>query len=264
MRYVMVCILGVFVLSAYGEAWGTPTIKANFFARDAGASNAVSLYHTNGSLFKNSGTQYGGAFHWKDLEVVEGPVPGPFTAGPSPRIDTEFVSFCIEINQSISKGVKTRELIDVEDAPKPGVDPDNPEDGGSPMGPIAAGMMGELWGKYFDTLWTPEGSYTASEKIGAFQLALWELSYDHGVVDFSDGLLQTTATGDVATLAMSWLVDVRDNAYGEANLIALSSDNEQDHLTEVVPEMSSLLLWGTIGGVFVTGCWFRRKRRVPQ
>src|SRR4029077_11840986 len=87
-----------------------------------------------------------------------------------------FISFCIEINENISPGPQSgMTLAQIKDAPVYGAGP--PE---SPMKDVGAQNLAKLWANYLDDAVGINGLAHNANMIGAFQLAVWEISYDHG------------------------------------------------------------------------------------
>jgi len=168
-----------------------------------------------------------------------------------------FESFCIETNELISNnGVYWTEISDR--ASFGGSGGPNPD-------PIAAETA-----YIFKKWWDNDGfdatgdSLVTDEDANVVQWAIWTIEQESFTGPTSDQLddvndliadavaHNTGSIGGVRVMQLWTHQTLRDSAH-----------KAQDQLT-VVPEMSSVLLWGTIGGVFATGCWFRRRRRIPR
>ena len=151
-------------------------------------------------------------------------------------LEGHFTGFCIDFVQSISFGHTYADyaVVPVEQAGTPA------------MGPAAAGMISELWGRHFTALET-------STEYAAFQCSIWEILYDTDV-NFSGGSFRMTS-GSVRTLAQTWVNELDGSpAFQASGLVAIRSPTAQDM---IVPSPGSAVL--VVGGMGVA--LVRRKRR---
>ncbi|MDD5135662.1 MAG: hypothetical protein PHP01_09685, partial [Phycisphaerae bacterium] len=133
--------------------------------------------------------------------------------------------FCIELTQPPVNG--WQEIIPLAEAPLP-IEPIY----GTPMGPVKADYIRELWGRFFDSDWITGADKEFAE---AFNVALWEIIYEtDSVWDVTSGA-GFHATGiQQAAVANDWLGQLTgDSAYFENNLVA--TNDGQDYLV-LIPE----------------------------
>ncbi|MBI2826668.1 MAG: hypothetical protein HYX69_18500 [Planctomycetia bacterium] len=239
-------------------------VTADFYNFVGGASGTTVTYTPNFPSSTGSSTlsvSNGGVFFWTDLQ----PSTPDLVNAPGDSNPANFVSFCIEVGQHISYGDNVPYdfgLIALGSAPKPGIP------GVSPMGALAANLIEQLWYNHFNDLFTPSG--VDQVKAGAFQLAIWELTYDVGTgangVNLTDGIIKASM-GTVRSLASSWLgeLDWTNNGQDQprASLLAMSSSTYQDQVVAstignldqtgggTVPEASSVVVWSLLGLVCV-------------
>lgn len=218
--------------------------------RTAGASWNVTL---DGSTTVN--TNQAGLFQWTgQTPNVPNFVNGVDSLGNPTQGGSNFISFCIEITQTIGSGTHTLELIDLKDAPKPGIS-------GNPMDPAGANAIAKLWSNFLDDALAPLSGNFDPVKIGAFQLAVWKLVYDEGsTFDLSSGRLKASTSGSntVGSIAQGWLnavgaLNASSPPFADGYVYALTKGptvSFQDQLVGTippgapVPEAMSLVIWG--------------------
>lgn len=168
----------------------------------------------------------------------------------------QFKAFCIEIRQHLADPT-TFTTKSLEESPVPSDYPES--ESGNGMGADRANDIRELWHVYFNQI-GDNADYAA-----AFQLAVWELVYedrsepgDTWSVDDGRFYMYGSKAPNARALANTWLDDIQDNDYDKANLIALTSLNNQDMVTMVpLPAAAGM---GMLGFAFVV--WRRRRRLV--
>ena len=156
--------------------------------------------------------------------------PGP---GVDSTLPVHFTGYCVELAQSVS--ANTNHVYQVLTPAEAGYNP------------VQALLLSRLWATYLPGVDTDNES-------GAFQMAVWELTFDGGVIDLSAGNFQGHGPSAVRNLASAWLSDISSVGYagGTAPLRILHNDRVQDML---VPTPGSLALLG-LGGALMR----RRKR----
>lgn len=236
------------VLSIPCAAALAETVSVDFDGISPGKSFS---YKFNGG----SGTTTAGMFHW-DTQ-------------PSSQVDLgNFVTFCVELAQTVGDTVFT--IVPVENAPSPGAGVGGVGSYLS-MGITKANQIRELWGRYFDTLLTGTSSQK-SDKTAAFQIAIWEIVHDNDNSLAAGHFQAKYTTQSFVQLAQSWLNSLTgDVSKYETDLVGLSSPTRQDHITvretpepppTLTPEPSSLVLFG-IGAIGLCAKR-RRKKSAPQ
>jgi hypothetical protein len=240
--------VGLFLLSSAQTLFGSVSFHTDYWLPGAGNS-AVTLYKADLSgVYQTLTTYNGGPIYTSNWST--NPPNGQILTGPI---------FCIEIPEDIfvpSNVTYDPGVVDLELAPVK-----NGNQGSPPMGADAATAIRRLWGMHFADI-------TNADKRGAFQLVLWELSYDHGTGGFSDGLLRASGSSNELTIATSWLADSLSTDPRLANLKALSDDSHQDQVGEVpgsssneVPEPTTLVVWLLLGMGTCLGQRVWRRRR---
>jgi len=191
---------GLVTAAAHADPVGT-TIDATY---DGQVGTPASVKIT-GSV--TTATTHAGAFKWTRSSTFNS-VTNNYSTGVIggantniPALGQDFFTFCIDITQGAANSVFT--IVDLENGPigasgGPGV-----------MGAARAGMLRELYGRYFSPNFnnpaanpiTPEPTnLLASTTVAsaAFQLAAWEIVYD-GLTDIGAVVDNTTSTGFVFT-----------------------------------------------------------------
>ncbi len=250
----------------------------------------VDLHKTlNGSgssdIAESADVSQGGSFEWKVTSNSSGFSLSTFV-NPLPITSTnQLLTFCIEINQNISfnnNPAYTYTLVSLDQAPQGTSELPVSAPNGNPavpgMGPGAALLIEELWAQHFQEVFNPllhqAGDPTDLNVLaGAFQLAIWKIEYDHasshytdttgtpGSVDFAHGFLRVSdPNNQIASTAKKWIDNLVGFNGNPANLVGLSSLNQQDQLVEInsitpfgspVPEPASGVIWLVAGGLAV-------------
>ena len=135
-------------------------------------------------------SQWGGIFSWTgDKEYF-------FQEKLSAADTKKFISFCLEVNQSVNQDDNKLNKFKIASLHEAPVQANDKTNGGrvEPMGQNAADAITKLWGfKMPDLL--PEISTTPYSKetrinVAAMQLAIWELATDQGDFDLTAGHLR--------------------------------------------------------------------------
>jgi hypothetical protein len=151
------------------------------------------------------------------------------------------------------------------------------------MGAAVAGMISWLWADHFGTVFNAANSAALTNLYaGAFQLAIWELEYDHtNPASFLSGNLtathdQTVGAVSLFSTALSWVNQaITDyNSHGQTapsglSLAALSLPGFQDQIVALtppanpnatpVPEPASVAVWLAFGLAIVVPILRRRR-----
>ncbi len=163
-------------------------------------------------------------FNWARVDSA-----GP---GVDSILPANFIAYCCEIGQTVSGG--TDYVYDVQTAAQHG------------FSATQETLLSRLW-------WSYQGSVNSPETSAAFQMAVWELSFDTGA-DLSAGTFTGNSPSNVVTLSQSWLDNVKSPSYagGLVPINVLHNAGAQDQL---VPTPGSLALLG------MSGLVSRRRRR---
>lgn len=150
----------------------------------------------------------------------------------APDLGETFNTFCIQFNQSITKGTYVFNVSDLNSAPI--------GNGSTAMGADRANLLKYLWKQYY-------GLATTATNAAAFQIAIWEIIYENinlaassspfdvggGSAKF-DAQKNNSYTGASESLANTWL-SATWSAYKAgfsgtqlANVWALTHANKQD------------------------------------
>jgi hypothetical protein len=157
-----------------------------------------------------------------------------FTVSSStdPRFSGTFQSFCADYFQGVTAGTPyTFTPVAVSDLPDIG------------SNPTKLARIQELFDRFYAT------SLTNADAAGAFQLAVWELTYDGaGTTDITGGNFFATG-GANATIAQNWLSTIDDpNALAPTDsytLVGLYNPSAQDQIavvTNPVPAPAGVVL----------------------
>ena len=221
-----------------------------------------------GYTFNSAEVYYGsaGLFRLRTSDPV-GPTASNLT-------DPEF-GFCMDITQDFSS---ISSLYNVGDLTTANV-PVNPISG--PITPARALLLEQLWAKYYDPSWELAGPYSNTQITNAiaFHAMIFEIATDYDGVSLSSLNL---ASGNF-TLQSGWLLDHNDplqelfvvpvaQGYIDglslsyngplANLIALTNENYQDYIVQVVPEASTMTLFAVGSTLLGAGMTWRRRRNL--
>jgi hypothetical protein len=187
------------------------TVKATFNSVAPGESFSFTLDGVDESTSA-------GVFNWTS-------VPGGMANLGS------FDAFCIELTQDVNYGGTYVYNIDaLQDGPTPGTDTGGPGVNG-PMGPAKAAQISELWGRYFNSIFT--GS-PAQQNINAaaFQIGVWDIVFGSKLSLAEGNFVADDVSDPSVILAQSWLNSL-DGSGPMANMVALDSPTNQDMVTAV-------------------------------
>lgn len=149
------------------------------------------------------------------------------TAGPGvdSTVESSFIAYCCELGQNVSGN--TDYTYTVQTAA---------EHGFTPMQEM---LLGRLWASYKNGVNSPETS-------AAFQMAVWELSFDTGA-DLGTGNFLGNGGPAVVALSQSYLNAITSPSYGggQHQIRVLHHPTAQDQL---IPTPGSLALLG-LGGL---------------
>lgn len=182
--------------------------------------------------------------------VINGMPVGTFNytvvSSTDPRFSGTFQSFCADYFQPVTTG-DTYSYVPVAISALPDIGTD----------PTKLARIQELYDRFYTAAVNGTG-----DQAGAFQLALWELTYDGaGAVDIASGnFIATAAGGSTNTaIAQNWLNTIDDpTAPAPADsfeLVGLFNGNNQDQIVPLapapVPAPAALVLAVIGGGVLL-------------
>lgn len=253
-----------------GVVYGKMSLKLSSWGPHgpSGGPNVTLYSATSGGsvVAGNVPVHNGGGFLWSNVAYT--PITRDFDFYDPPPINnaTTLLTFCLELTEHIGFGGNyTVDVVPLSDAPNPG-----PPAG---MGGTSAELISTLFYNFFDDVMNETNAAQQAIKAGAFQLAIWKLEYDHGMItNLSTGFLRvasgasTTNSNAVVSLAQTWIaqtiIDKNLNLGHRAELVALSARNFQDQVTLVLasPEPASIAVWLGVAG-FGGAMRVRRRRR---
>jgi hypothetical protein len=185
-----------------------------------------------------------GPYYWHESN----PASGSLFQNPT-------TTFCVELTQYISTGNMYEYMV-------------TPLASTQGVSSTEAVLISQLWGAHYNTAWN-NSSFIGSSDSTAFQLALWELVYDHtNALSLTDGNFKVTSADAAATsTAQAWLnglSGVSSNSFAtnfpDSQLVWLSNSTSQDQVTMIpspppsgVPAPPSVVLAG-IGVFGILGC----------
>jgi hypothetical protein len=242
-------------------------ISASFQSVDAGFGKGLYL---TGSSPTVVGPVLGGILNWSASSAMGGSLT--MWNGRSGFASTHFASVGLEIaNNPALAQMQTFQAKMLDDLPlELGTH--------GTLSPLAASYIGVLWKQHIqDVVNSANTGFDGPRRtmIGAFQTAIWKLTYDQGLnFDLNSGNLVANS-GDATRLAQRWLNDLQaagPNA-PKANLVALLSPGNapqiveasviaQTLVDEAVPEPTTFVAWLLLGsmGVVVGRRYPRAKR----
>jgi hypothetical protein len=245
-RFLLPLLTLGLVLPIAAPAYASITFDISRATSGSGSWVQVSNNQAQTSYSTYNTTQ-GGAF-WAQKTSSNGNLVLPLT---------EHTIFCLEIFETFGWGTVTRELTLLENAPIDNGDRSYE----SPMAPLGATMIRQLWAQYFDGL-NIAHSANYDTTVGAFQIALWELAYDAGKngISLANGYFKANTASSEGQAAIAMLLWLNDNPNApQADLIALTSNGSQDFVGQV-PEPATLIIWLLLGST-VGGCGVWRRLR---
>lgn len=168
--------------------------------------------------------------------------------------------FCIEWAEMTSSSTLTYDVIEPHDGPVP------TSLLGGPMGLTKQKYLEELWGRYFDSDWVGDGSFSYSQntKAAAFAAAVWEIVHeDLPVTPLGWDVTVDGSPGDrgfrceyFASDLANYMLHSLDGTGPRTELRAFSYDGYQDYIV-AIPEPATIALLG-LGGL---ASFLRRKKR---
>lgn len=157
-------------------------------------------------------------------------------------------SFCIELTQTINlpSGVYTDFTL---------VDPSSPVLGSRAFNGLQLGRLNKLYENHLAE------SRTSMDKSAAFQVAVWEITYDgKGALDLGNAGFRLTGLGTVGSIASGWLSGLDQAQSGQWQFSALASPYHQDQLIARRVPVPATVAMLALGGVAL-GWRARRQRR---
>ena len=160
-------------------------------------------------------------------------------------------TFCLELSEYAPNYTKTYEVVQPEEAQKPGTSP------GVIIGSEKAEYLREAWGRFYDPAWSAGGNYTEQQNSDAeaFATVIWEIIYEN--LPASPALWDVTTDGTCGTGGFyatgldtnkaNSMLHALDGTGPKADLRAFVYDGKQDYLT-LIPEPATiwLLAFGSI------------------
>jgi len=254
LRKSLAALVAVAGVAVAGSA-NADTVTATFNGVSPGLNVSVNYDGAlGGSAFNQATTA--GRFNWTTTNTNPAP---PLTVGSQVfNVGTQFITFCIELNQTIaSGGSATFTVSSLTSAP--GVGPT--------ISAATALSIRELWeDDYYQHVIGNLNGAGLAQNAAAFQVAVWELIYDQGGAKNVSGGHITFISNPSVVQAQTWL-SALDGTVGLTNVITLTSQSSQDQsfIISPAPIIETPLppvAWGGIGllGMSLVGR-FRGSRR---
>jgi len=240
LRKSVAALVAVAGMAVAGSA-NADTVTATFNGVTPGLSVAVNYDGALGGSAFNQVTS-AGRFNWTTTGTNPAP---PLTVGSQVfNVGTQFITFCIELNQSIASGGSATFTVSALTS-APGVGP-------TITGATATSIR-ELWeDHYYQHVINNSNSAGLAQNAAAFQVAIWELIYDQGgAKNVAAGHITFTSSPAVVQ-AQSWLAALDGTVTVNTNVIALTSQSSQDQsfIISSAPIVETPLppvMWGGIG-----------------
>jgi hypothetical protein len=157
------------------------------------------------------------------------------TGGPNyPNLDGSWIVFCCELPQYVNSNSNPYEVLPVGNVPLT-----------SPMGPLAANAIAEIYTAVAGAQYGIDADLAA-----AFQIAIWELSIDYaggpaGLGDASTGNFQVTGMNAGTTAYLAAILAAVGN-FNPAWIAGLANESYQDFIIEL-PAPGAVALLGVAG-----------------
>jgi hypothetical protein len=216
----------------------TGTVTMNYLGWDAAPYRTVSLYADADGTYPPYDIAYGGG-------VVAGYYKHDVTAatGSGVYVPDPLMGFCIDLLEGPSYGGATYDVVPLTEAPTPTLI-------GTPITAAKAGLLEELWGRYYSTSMT-------GQQAAEFQLAVWEIVFEtSGVYNIATGSLRSNDYNAGTNLLLNSL----DGTGPMANLVALTHPQYQDMLTSIPVPAPGALWLGSLGTAVIG--WLRSRKRL--
>ncbi len=151
--------------------------------------------------------------------------------------DADFLAWCIQPTEYLGDGKDTWALTDMTDSPITAP--------GSTMPLNNTLAMQYLFSKLnpnFDSVNDAASSLSAADQHSAFQLAVWEISYERGSTGFdltSGDFTKGAASNALVQQANEWLSLLGSDAswsVEDSNLFTLVNDTRQDYIVKFEPD----------------------------
>lgn len=185
----------------------------------------------NHSRGGNTNDQRTVKFNWSRTDG--GPDGGG--SGVDVTVPAAFPTYCVDLDQNVS--ANTNYTFEVQSFAQAG------------FGATQELYLERLWGTYFS-------SVTDSTVSAAFQMAVWELTFDTGG-DLANGNYRGNSAPSVVAAAQIMLSDVTSGSFSglTQDLVVLHSDSVQDQITPPIPAPGAIALAGLSAAVA-----YRRRR----
>ncbi len=222
----------------------------------ASLKNTVDIKH-DGYGASGMAELWGGGLHGANrhagvymLEKTAGTGEGEFWE------DGYIGAFCIELTQYSPGYPKTYDVVLPEDAQRPTTFL------GEKIGSEKADNLMELWGRYFDSAWAEDDSFTNEQNAAAeaFAAAVWEIVYEDLPASSAQWDVTTDGTPgnlgfraeNLDTVLANKMLHSLDGAGPKADLRAFVNSCKQDFIVEV-PEPATIVLLGLSSLALIRG-----------
>jgi len=225
-------------------------VKATYTDMSAEDYIEYDVEFKDGSTITNRGT-YTGIFNFEGAQNIDdvSPVSGPIDLFN----DDQFVSFCIDLEDTIGPGHHevTWQLTNLADAP---------DANAGPMGATKANDIAKVLGYTIDSGRLNDARFLSNAKAQAVQAVIWEIVHEKSTnsYDLASGTARFRGLTSGALHQVDGILAGFGSATAMQGLVGLSKDGKQDFIGQVPIPAAAWLFGSALVGTAALG---RRRGR---